>query len=77
MEPEELIGIAQGFWRGLTDGKGLEGLLGFSPNEAISGALEKALSERPPADGGRGPADPTREDDPASATDGSDPGPLT
>lgn len=80
MESEELIGIAQGFWRGLTDGKGLEGLLGFSPSEAISEALEKALSERPPADGGRGPADPadpTREDEPASATDGSDSGPLT
>jgi hypothetical protein len=28
MDSEELITIAQGFWRGLTDGKGIEGLLG-------------------------------------------------
>jgi hypothetical protein len=48
MDAEELVTIAQGFWRGLTDGKGLEGLLGFSPTRAISGALDKALSDRPP-----------------------------
>ena len=28
MDSEEIITIAQGFWRGLTDGKGIEGLLG-------------------------------------------------
>jgi len=29
MDSEEIVTIAQGFWRGLTDGKGIEGLLGF------------------------------------------------
>jgi len=62
MEPEELLTIAQGFWRGLTDGKGLEGLLGFSPTEAISGALKRSLTQRPPA---QGPAEPeSAGDDP-------------
>ena len=28
MDSEEIVTIAQGFWRGLTDGKGIEGLLG-------------------------------------------------
>jgi hypothetical protein len=28
IEPEELASIAQGFWKGLTDGRGLEGLFG-------------------------------------------------
>ena len=61
MEPEELLEVAQGFWRGLTDGKGLEGLLGFSPAAALSGALKKTISRPPPAQerdsadsGGRG-----------------------
>lgn len=47
LEPEEIGGIAQGFWRGFTDGKGLEGLLGFSPAEVLSSAWAKAQS-RPP-----------------------------
>lgn len=66
MEPEELVTIARGFWRGLTDGKGLEGLLGFSPARAVSEALDKVRSERP------GPEPP--EEDPASPEDGPDSG---
>lgn len=54
MDPEEIVTVARGFWRGLTDGKGLEGLLGFSPTRAISGAVEKAFSDRPP------PTDPQK-----------------
>jgi len=50
MDTEELVTIARGFWRGLTDGKGLEGLLGFSPAQAISGALDQARSEPPPSE---------------------------
>jgi hypothetical protein len=60
MEAEELVGIAQGFWRGLTDGKGLEGLLGFSPVQAISEAVTKALSEPPEREE---PPQPPRRDD--------------
>jgi hypothetical protein len=62
MDTEELVTIAQGFWRGLTDGKGLEGLLGFSPAQAISGALNKASSESPPSE---------TADDPDSRNNGS------
>jgi hypothetical protein len=62
MDAEELVTIAQGFWRGLTDGKGLEGLLGFSPAQAISGALNKAFSEPPPSE---------TADDPDSRDNGS------
>jgi len=58
MDSEELVTIAQGFWRGLTDGKGIEGLLGFSPVQTISGALEKALSERPPSSEAEAPEAP-------------------
>lgn len=50
IDGEELVSMAQGFWRGLTDGKGLEGLLGFSPVQAISGALNKAQSAPPPSE---------------------------
>jgi hypothetical protein len=42
MDSEEITSIAQGFWRGFTDGKGLEGLLGFSPKQVLSEALERA-----------------------------------
>lgn len=48
MDSEEVLQIAQGFWRGLTDGKGLEGLIGFSPSQALSGALDRVRSEAPP-----------------------------
>ncbi len=48
MEADELVSIARGFWHGLTDGRGLEGLLGFSPRRAISEAWEQA-SSRPPS----------------------------
>jgi hypothetical protein len=58
MDSQELVTIAQGFWRGLTDGKGLEGLLGFSPAQTISSALEKAFSERPPSDEANTPEAP-------------------
>ena len=71
MDPEEIITIAQGFWRGLTDGQGLEGLLGFSPTQAISGALGKAFSERPPPGDAEHPADETPEDEPPSQANGS------
>ena len=73
MDAEEIVTIAQGFWRGLTDGKGLEGLLGFSPTQAISGALEKAFSERPPpAEVENSTAEPPQEA-PPSPTNGSRP----
>ncbi len=65
MDPEEIISIAQGFWRGLTDGKGVEGLLGFSPTRMVSGALEKALSQRPPANGAATSSDEGSDDDPS------------
>lgn len=42
MDPEEIRSIARGFWHGLTDGKGIEGLLGFSPQRVISQAIERA-----------------------------------
>ena len=71
MDPEEIIAIAQGFWRGLTDGKGLEGLLGFSPTQAISGALGKAFSERPPPGDAENPATDAPDDEPPSHTNGS------
>jgi hypothetical protein len=60
MEAEELVGIAQGFWRGLTDGKGLQGLLGFSPIQAISEAVNRARSDAP------------REDEPERQHDGQE-----
>jgi hypothetical protein len=50
MDPEELVGIAQGFWRGLTDGRGLEGLLGFSPKQVLSDALDRVSAAPPPPD---------------------------
>ena len=64
MDPEEIVAIAQGFWRGFTDGKGIEGLLGFSPTRVIAGALEKALSERPPAKDAEAPPGEASDDDP-------------
>jgi hypothetical protein len=45
MDPEEIVTIARGFWRGLTDGKGLEGLLGFSPGGVVAAALKRARSD--------------------------------
>jgi len=77
MDPEEIITIVQGFWRGLTDGKGLEGLLGFSPAQAISGAFERVRSERPPADDAENPSDEAAKGEPSSPTNGSSSGPLT
>lgn len=65
IDSEELVTIAQGFWRGLTDGKGLEGLLGFSPAQALS----QAWSKRPSS-----PSSPEEQAGPASADE--DPGPL-
>ncbi len=43
MDPDEVARIAQGFWRGLTDGKGIAGILGFSPTEAFSEAFRGTL----------------------------------
>jgi len=73
MEPEELVAIAQGFWRGLTDGRGVEGLLGFSPVRALVGAVQKARSEEPPAEVGKddndAPSDPRQ--DPSGPSNGA------
>lgn len=49
IDGEELVSIAQGFWRGLTDGKGLEGLFGFSPGQALTDALSQRTSRPPPS----------------------------
>jgi hypothetical protein len=43
------VSVAQGFWRGLTDGRGLEGLLGFSPKQVIAEALERASVAEDPS----------------------------
>jgi hypothetical protein len=59
VEPEEIVAITQGFWRGLTDGRGLEGLLGFSPGRVVTAAMQRALSDRQPPDR---PAKPVEED---------------
>jgi len=77
MEPEELVTMAQGFWHGLTDGKGLEGLLGFSPTRALSGALGKAFSEEPPAQEPHDPADGAVQGPPEASARGSSPERLT
>jgi hypothetical protein len=75
IEPEELSSIAEGFWRGFTDGRGLEGLLGFSPAEMLSTVVAKVSSERPPP---QEPADtPTREPDDALDPDADAPDPSS
>jgi len=48
MDAEEIVTIAQGFWRGLTDGKGFAGLLGFS--DSASDEEPSAAPESPPKD---------------------------
>lgn len=48
MDPDEVAHIVQGFWRGLTDGKGFAGLLGFSPTEVISEVWREKVSRPPP-----------------------------
>ena len=78
MDPEEILDIAQGFWRGLTDGKGVQGLLGFSPAQAIHSAIEeKASSEPPPENAAEAEGTDETEDEPAAASNGSSAGPLT
>ncbi|MGB5809735.1 MAG: hypothetical protein WBG86_04340, partial [Polyangiales bacterium] len=67
MDPDEVARIAAGFWHGLTDGKGLTGLLGFSPGEVISTAWKERVTQRPgqspppkadgDGDGNGGPSD--------------------
>jgi len=47
MDPDEVAHILEGFWRGLTDGKGFAGLLGFSPTEVISEVWQEKMSQRP------------------------------
>ncbi len=71
MDAEEIVTIAQGFWRGLTDGKGLQGLLGFLPTQAISGALEKVFSERPPPSKSENPTPEPPHEEPSSPRNGS------
>ena len=63
IDSEELVTIAQGFWRGFTDGKGLEGLLGFSPTEALSDALSKRPTRPPPSEEEASP--PPSDEDPS------------
>jgi hypothetical protein len=63
IDSEELVTIARGFWRGLTDGKGVEGLLGFSPAQALSDAMRKVQSRPPPP--GEEPADGPSSDEEA------------
>ena len=41
----ELRRVAEGFWRGFTDGQGLAGLLGFSPTEVISEVVREKLTD--------------------------------
>jgi hypothetical protein len=77
MDPDELVSIAQGFWRGLTDGKGLEGLLEFSPVRALSGALEKAIGAERAPEAAAEPAEGEIEGPPGSSSGRSDPEPLT
>jgi hypothetical protein len=78
MEPEELATIAQGFWRGLTDGKGIEGLLGFSPVRALSGAWERSRSAPPgPPTGAPAPTNGDEPDSPVVSAANEDPEPLT
>lgn len=45
VDSAEIVGIAQGFWRGLTDGRGLEGLLGFSPRHVLSEAMSRVAQQ--------------------------------
>ncbi len=63
MDPDEVARIVDGFWRGLTDGQGITGLLGFSPLEVISEVWEEKVSQRP----GSPDSDASNEND-----DGSD-----
>ena len=49
MDPDEVVDIARGFWKGLTDGKGVEGLLELAPTKALFDAVGSALSSRPPS----------------------------
>lgn len=77
MDPEELVGIARGFWKGLTDGRGLEGLLGFSPGGALTAAMKRARSDRQQPDDASSPP----QDDPEAGrrppASGSPSDPLT
>lgn len=75
MDAEELVTMAQGFWRGLTDGRGLEGLLGFSPTEVLSSALDKALSQPPPSDAANVDED-SEQNEPSCPVNGAGSGPL-
>ncbi len=64
IDSEELVTIAQGFWRGLTDGKGLQGLLGFSPAQALSDVLSKVQSRPPHSEEQAGPASSDEDPNP-------------
>ncbi len=48
MDPDEVVEVARGFWKGLTDGRGLEGLLELTRTEGLVETVGKALSSRPP-----------------------------
>lgn len=74
MDPDEVARIAQGFWRGLTDGEGLAGLLGFSPAEVISEVWQEKVSQWPgPPDPEDPPSEPSGENDlDPKETDSSD-----
>lgn len=77
LDPEELGAIAQGFWRGFTDGKGLEGLLGFSPADALSSVLTKVRSEPPNGGDDIDPDTASDEIYAESGDNGSTPEPLS
>lgn len=77
MEPEEMAQIAKGFWRGLTDGRGVEGLLGFSPAALISTTLQKTLSERPPRGTSGHPREIGVENEAEPSSNGSGEPPIT
>ncbi len=49
MDPDDVAHVAKGFWRGLTDGRGLEGLLELAPTQALVEAVGAAVGSRPPA----------------------------
>ena len=83
MDPDEVARIAVGFWHGLTDGRGLEGLLGFSPREMLTEVVQDKLGRRPVPSPGMdaehddldGRVDEAQHEaapDPARPADGSD-----
>ncbi|MDH3202854.1 MAG: hypothetical protein OEM15_18345 [Myxococcales bacterium] len=63
MDPDEVARIAEGFWRGLTDGEGITGLLGFSPVEVISEVWQEKVSQRPGLSDSEAPDEATDDEE--------------